>query len=50
VEDDRGQVFAREGDILRIHGQVMAALGTGCVESAIWVEVLEPVQGPESPQ
>jgi hypothetical protein len=50
VEDERGQVFAREGDTLRIHGQVMAGLGTGCVESAIWVEVLEPVQGLESPQ
>jgi hypothetical protein len=50
VEDERGQVFAREGDTLRIHGQVVAGLGTGCVESAIWVEVLEPVQGLESPQ
>lgn len=50
VEDERGQVFAREGDTLRIRGLVIASLGTGCVESAIWVEVLEPVPGLESPQ
>jgi hypothetical protein len=43
VEDERGQVQSREGDTIRIHGVVEPALGTGCVESAILVDALEPL-------
>ena len=42
IEDERGRVYARDGDIIRVNGIVSPALGSGCVESSVVVEEIEP--------
>ena len=42
IEDERGRVYARDGDVIRVHGVVAPGLGTGCVESSVLVEEINP--------
>jgi hypothetical protein len=42
IENDLGQVFAREGDPIRITGITSPGLASGCVENAILIQELDP--------
>ena len=42
VQDGSGHIFARVGDVIRVHGQLSTALGSGCADTAIVVEALVP--------
>jgi hypothetical protein len=42
VQDQTGHIVARIGDPIRVLGQLSAPLGSGCTETAIVVEDLDP--------
>lgn len=41
IEDGRGRVYARDGDMIRVNGIVSPGLGRGCVESSVLVEGID---------
>lgn len=43
VQDASGHIAARVGDPIRVHGRLAPMLGSGCADSAILVDALDPI-------
>lgn len=42
IQDQLGHIVARVGDPIRVHGQLSTLLGSGCTDTAIVVEAIDP--------